>query len=96
VDLPVSPVGSTELHSGVRTAGKVPVEDDVMMFGICAVSICIEDLQCVVWCSQHIAVWTKTSWKFIKVDFHSSLFEPALKHFYGIAEFSFCWFLTSE
>ena len=43
VDLPESPVGSTELRSDVRTAGKLRVEDDVRMFGICPVSDCIKE-----------------------------------------------------
>ena len=46
VDLSESPFGSTEFYSDVWTAGKLRVEDDVRMFGICPVSICIEEFQC--------------------------------------------------
>jgi len=43
LDLPESPVGSTELCSDVRTAGKLRVEDDVRIFDICPVSNCIKE-----------------------------------------------------
>jgi len=45
VNLRESPVGCTELYSDVRTAGKFRAEDDVRIFGICPVTICIEEVK---------------------------------------------------
>jgi hypothetical protein len=44
-DMPESQVGCTEMYSEVSTAGKLRVQDDVRLFGICPESICIEELK---------------------------------------------------